>query len=61
MPKDGLAPLEGIVEADWAVVPFTMNWKLIRTVPVGFEADVQLGTASRCPWGRSSNWSARRS
>jgi hypothetical protein len=39
MPKDGVAPLEGIVETDWAVVPFTMNWKLTRAGTVGFEAD----------------------
>jgi hypothetical protein len=28
--KDGIAPLEGLVEADWAVAPFTMNWKITR-------------------------------
>jgi hypothetical protein len=38
-PKDGVAPLEGIVETDWAVVPFTMNWKLTRPGTVRFEAD----------------------
>jgi hypothetical protein len=26
-PKDGIAPLEGVVETDWAVATFTMNWK----------------------------------
>lgn len=29
-PKDGISPLEGIVETDWAVATFTMNWKLTR-------------------------------
>lgn len=29
-PKDGIAPLEGIVETDWAVATFTMNWKFTR-------------------------------
>ena len=29
-PKDGVAPLEGIVETDWAESTFTMNWKLTR-------------------------------
>jgi hypothetical protein len=29
-PKDGAAPLEGLVETDWAVATFTMNWKLTR-------------------------------
>lgn len=30
MPKDGIAPLEGIVETDWTVATFTMNWKFTR-------------------------------
>lgn len=29
-PKDGITPLEGIVETDWAVSTFTMNWKITR-------------------------------
>jgi hypothetical protein len=29
-PKDGISPLEGIVETDWTHTPFTMNWKLTR-------------------------------
>jgi len=29
-PKDGVYPLDGIVETDWAVQTFTMNWKLMR-------------------------------
>lgn len=38
-PKDGIAPLEGLVEADWAVSPFTMNWKVTRpNAPIRFEA-----------------------
>jgi hypothetical protein len=28
--KDGACPLEGIVETDWAISTFTMNWKLTR-------------------------------
>lgn len=28
--KDGIQPLEAIVETDWAPAPFTMNWKLTR-------------------------------
>src|SRR4051794_6110184 len=38
-PKDGIGPLDGLVETDWAVSTFTMNWKL--TTPdraVGFDA-----------------------
>jgi Family of unknown function (DUF6065) len=30
LPKDGIAPLEGVVESDWAVATFTMNWQLTR-------------------------------
>jgi uncharacterized protein DUF6065 len=29
-PKDGIQALEGIVESDWSVATFTMNWKLTR-------------------------------
>lgn len=29
--KDGVQPLEGIVESDWAESTFTMNWKVTRT------------------------------
>lgn len=40
LPKDGAAPLEGLVETDWSVATFTMNWKLTRANhPVRFEKD----------------------
>ncbi len=40
MPKDGIAPLEGLVETDWSVATFTMNWKFTRpNLVVTFEAD----------------------
>lgn len=29
-PRDGATALEGVVETDWAVSTFTMNWKLTR-------------------------------
>jgi hypothetical protein len=29
-PKDGASPLEGIVETDWSMATFTMNWQLTR-------------------------------
>lgn len=39
-PKDGACALEGLVETDWVVATFTMNWKLTRpNHPVTFEAD----------------------
>lgn len=38
-PKDGICPLEGLVETDWAVATFTMNWKFTAPYrPVSFAA-----------------------
>jgi hypothetical protein len=40
MPKDGACALEGIIETDWSVATFTMNWQLTRPgLPVVFRAD----------------------
>lgn len=39
-PKHGIAPLTGLVETDWAVASFTMNWKFTAPgIPVRFEKD----------------------
>jgi hypothetical protein len=39
-PKDGATALDGLVETDWSMAPFTMNWKLTRpNHPVRFEVD----------------------
>jgi hypothetical protein len=39
-PKDGVYPLEGVVESDWCSATFTMNWKLTRpNQVVTFEMD----------------------
>jgi len=38
-PKDGIYPLSGVVETDWAVATFTMNWVFTRPgVLLRFEA-----------------------
>jgi hypothetical protein len=38
--KDGAVALEGLVETDWAVATFTMNWKLMTPgLEVRFEPD----------------------
>jgi hypothetical protein len=38
-PKDGALALEGLIETDWAVATFTMNWKLTaKRRPVTFNA-----------------------
>ena len=36
-PKDGIAPLDGLIETDWAPFPFTMNWRFTRPGRVSFE------------------------
>ena len=39
-PKDGIAPLEGLIETDWAPFTFTMNWQFTRKrQKVTFEVD----------------------
>jgi Family of unknown function (DUF6065) len=39
-PKDGIIPLDGIVETDWLPYPFTMNWRFTRPAKrVKFERD----------------------
>ena len=38
-PKDGIAPLEGIIETDWLSFTFTMNWQFTRPGRVVFEKD----------------------
>lgn len=35
-PKDGIAPLTGLVETDWLPFPFTMNWRFTRPGEVVF-------------------------
>jgi hypothetical protein len=37
MPKDGIYPLQGLVETDWLPFPFTMNWIFTRPGRVRFE------------------------
>lgn len=37
-PKDGIAPLDGVVETDWLSFAFTMNWMFTRPGRVTFEA-----------------------
>jgi hypothetical protein len=38
-PRPGAYAYEGLVETDWAVTPFTMNWQLLQPgVPVRWEA-----------------------
>lgn len=52
LPKDAIAPLEGIVETDWSPATFTVNWKMTRErrvvrferdEPIAMIVPVQLG------------------
>ncbi|MEL7481098.1 MAG: DUF6065 family protein [Pseudomonadota bacterium] len=36
-PKDGIAPLTGLIETDWLPFPFTMNWQMTKPGRVKFE------------------------
>jgi hypothetical protein len=38
-PKDGIAPLDGLIETDWLSFTFTMNWQFTRPGCVTFEKD----------------------
>ena len=38
--KDGICPLDGLIETDWLPYPFSMNWKLTRpNAKVTFQVD----------------------
>ena len=36
-PKDGIAPLDGLVETDWLDFTFTMNWQFTRPGSITFK------------------------
>jgi hypothetical protein len=38
-PKDGIVPLDGVIETDWLSFTFTMNWQFTRPGRVVFEKD----------------------
>jgi len=50
--KDGAAPLEGLVEADWTPYTFTMNWKITRAMrPIRFAAGEPICMLTPIPRG----------
>jgi LPS sulfotransferase NodH len=50
MPKDGICPLEGIVETDWPESTFTMNWKVTRPDhPIVFESNEPIAMVTPMP------------
>ena len=49
-PKDGIAPLEGVIETDWAPFTFTMNWQFTRKRhKVTFEKDEPIAAVVPYP------------
>jgi hypothetical protein len=50
--KDGAAPLEGLVEADWTPYTFTMNWKITRArLPIRFTSGEPICMLTPVPRG----------
>ncbi len=49
--KDGIAPLDGLVETDWLPFPFTMNWRFTRPGAVGFSAGDPFCFVTLAPHG----------
>jgi hypothetical protein len=50
--KDGAAPLDGLVEADWTPYTFTMNWKITRAMrPIRFAAGEPICMLTPAPRG----------
>ena len=58
--KPGIVPLEGIIETDWTVATFTMNWKMtMANQPVDFlpgEPICMIVPVRRRMWNRLSRW-----
>ncbi|MGH6955433.1 MAG: DUF6065 family protein [Caulobacteraceae bacterium] len=49
--KDGIAPLDGLVETDWLPFPFTMNWRFTRPGVVRFAAGEPFCFLTLAPHG----------
>jgi hypothetical protein len=50
-PKDGIAPLTGVIETDWLPYPFTMNWQMTRPGTVRFDKDEPVSMIFPVPHG----------
>lgn len=56
--KDGIVPLDALVEADWSVASFPMSWKLTRIGhPVRFEKDEPICMISPVRRGETESFS----
>ncbi|MFO0936466.1 MAG: DUF6065 family protein [Gemmataceae bacterium] len=59
--KDGIQPLEGIVETDWNPATFTMNWKFTRPFEwIRFRKDEPICTLVPIPRGFTESFTPRR-
>lgn len=59
-PKDGVSPLEGIVETDWSPATATMNWKLTRpNLSVTFRRDEPIAMLVPIRRGQSEEFDPR--
>jgi hypothetical protein len=47
--KDGIHPLDGLVETDWLPFPFTMNWRFTRPCSVRFAKGDPFCFITFCP------------
>jgi hypothetical protein len=56
-PKDGITALEGIIETDWSVATFTMNWKLTTAnQPVDFFPGEPICMVTPVRRGETESW-----
>lgn len=49
--KDGIQPLDGLVETDWLPFTFTMNWRFTRPGRIGFAKDEPFCFLTLAPHG----------
>jgi hypothetical protein len=57
--KDGIMPLDGLVETDWLPMPFTMNWRFTRPCTIQFEAGEPFCFITLVPHAQLDNVSPR--
>jgi len=47
--KEGIVPLDGLVETDWLPFPFTMNWRFLKPGVAHFEAGEPIAFITLVP------------
>jgi len=55
-PRQGIAPLTGIIETDWLPYPFTINWQMLGPGTVRFERDEVFCTVMPIPKNYLEQW-----